>query len=263
MSSVEDFCDFLEACAPSRLAASWDNVGLLVGRRERSAGRVMTCLTITPESVDEAIQDQVDLVVTHHPLPFRSLKRITSESVVGALLLQLIENRTAVYSAHTAFDSSQAGINQQLAEGLGLKNIAPLERLDDAAAELGWGRQGDCRAGATLASWMQDVKKFLNIDRLRYVGESDAPLSRVAVACGSGGELVDRAIRANCDALLTGEASFHTCLTARANSMALVLPGHYASERFALETLARLLQAEFSDAEVWASRRESDPLDWV
>ena len=88
-------------------------------------------------------------------------------------------------------------------------------------------------------------------------------LAQVAVACGSGGELLDAARRAGCDALLTGEARFHACLEAEAAGLALLLAGHYASERFALDWLAGDLQTQFPQAVVWASRRERDPVRWV
>ena len=88
MVTVQQFCQFLEAFAPRRLAEDWDNVGLLIGDRNREASNVMTCLTITPESVAEAIAKDTDLIVAHHPLPFRPLKRITADFVNGAMLLQ-------------------------------------------------------------------------------------------------------------------------------------------------------------------------------
>ena len=90
MPSVSDFHAFLEEFAPLRLAESWDNVGLLVGDRRREVRRLMTCLTITPMTVDEAIDGAADLIVTHHPLPFSAIKRVTSETTAGLMLLKLI-----------------------------------------------------------------------------------------------------------------------------------------------------------------------------
>src|SRR5688572_13285580 len=126
MTKLHDLCAFLERFAPARLAEDWDNVGLLVGDRERSVTRVMTCLTITPISAQEAIDEQADVIVTHHPLPFRPLKRLTTDSVPGRLLWELIRAGIAIHSPHTAFDSAAAGINQRLAAGLGLTDIQPL-----------------------------------------------------------------------------------------------------------------------------------------
>src|SRR6185295_17432474 len=115
------------AFAPAALAAEWDNVGLLVGDRAQKVERIMTCLTITPAAASEAIREQADLIVSHHPLPFKPLKRLTADQPTGRILLDLIRAGISIYSPHTAFDSAAAGINQQLAEALGLKNIQPLE----------------------------------------------------------------------------------------------------------------------------------------
>src|SRR6188472_3716366 len=127
MTTVKDICNFLESFAPAVLAAEWDNVGLLVGDRAQRVERIMTCLTITPAAAAEAIRERVDLIVTHHPLPFKPLKRLTTDQPAGRILLDLIRAGISIHSPHTAFDSAAAGINQQLAEGLELQSIQPLE----------------------------------------------------------------------------------------------------------------------------------------
>lgn len=263
MTTVQQVCQFLEAFAPPRLAEEWDNVGLLVGDRDRTVARMMTCLTITPEVVEEAISQQAQLIVTHHPLPFRPLKRITSESVAGGMLLRLIEHRVAVYSPHTCFDSAQQGINQHLANGFGIVNAQPIAPIADDPDQLGAGRCGSLAQPTSLGQFAELVKSFLRLDGLHVVGASQHKIARVAVACGSAGQFLEPALRADCDCLVTGETSFHTCLEAKANGAAMVLTGHYASERFALDWLAKQLNKEFADTTSWASTQESDPLCWV
>src|ERR1700677_733669 len=105
MATLADLIGFLEAFAPPSLAETWDNVGLLVGDRNRPAERVMTCLTVTRASADEAIAERADTIISHHPLPFRPLKRLTGDTHEGRLLLDLIAAGVAIYSPHTAFDS--------------------------------------------------------------------------------------------------------------------------------------------------------------
>ncbi len=126
MTTIQQVCEYLDDFAPPSLAEEWDNVGLLIGAAERPVRQLMTCLTITPASAAEAVARGVNLIVTHHPLPFRPLKRITNETVTGRLLLTLIESQIAVFSPHTAFDSACRGINQRLAEAMELANIEPL-----------------------------------------------------------------------------------------------------------------------------------------
>lgn len=266
MTNVADVCRYLESFAPAALAEDWDNVGLLMGDRQTSVSKVMTCLTVTSAVAEEAIAQNVNMVVTHHPIPFKGVKRISTDSPTGSVLWKLASNGIAIYSPHTAFDSARSGINQQLADGLGLSEVKPLRpfELDDGASlgGLGKGRRGDCPP-VQLGALASTVAGFLQIAGLHIVGDPERQVSRVGIGCGSAGEFIHSASRAGCQVLLTGEARFHTCLEAEAIGMAMILPGHYASERFALETLATQLTAEFPDVSVWASRQESDPLTWM
>lgn len=261
MYRVNDFCDFLASFAPLQLAEDWDNVGLLIGDREAPASSVMTCLTVTPATVDEAVAHRANLIVTHHPMPFRPIKKITSDTTVGQILLKLIKNEIAVYSPHTAFDSSSFGINQQIAEKLGCQSISPLKpEIEDH--QVGTGRMGQLNDAVSLTEFANRVKHSFSTDHVQLVGNEDQMIRRVAVACGSAGQFLEDAATLNCDAFVTGETSFHTCLEAEALGVAMILTGHYASERFALEGLAQLLKSEFDQANIWASSTEKTPLIW-
>jgi len=260
MHTIQTVIAFLRQFAPPRLAEDWDNVGLLVGDRRRNVQRVMTCLTITDASKTEAVGRKADLIVTHHPMPFQPLKRLTSDTTVGRLLLDLISAQIAVYSPHTAFDSAREGINQRLAAGLKLRGITPLVPDDTG---LGAGRWGWLQEPLVLRELARRVKEFLSIDRLQMVGDPQQPVRTAAVACGAAGEFLEAARQTGCDCMLIGETSFHTCLEAEATGIGLLLPGHFASERFAVEKMAEVLAGQFSDLDVWASVEERDPLRWV
>lgn len=261
---LDAVCQHLAQLAPLQLAESWDNVGLLVGDRSRSVSRVMTCLTITPAVVDEAVRRQVDLVVTHHPLPFKPLAKITSDTVTGRMLLGLIAGGVAVYSAHTAFDSAAGGINATWAEELGLRDVAPL--MVAVAAEdpsIGSGRYGRLSEPVSVAALAAAAAAIAGVEQCRIVGERSA-VNKVAIACGSGGSFLGAAAARGCEALVTGEATFHTCLEAEALGIALILVGHFGSERFAMERLAGLLAERLrrggAALEVFASGADVDPL---
>ena len=263
MATIKKVCGFLDSFAPTRLAEDWDNVGLLVGDPEIEAKKVMTCLTVTPESASEAIEKNVDLIVSHHPLPFRPLKRLTTETVPSRLLWDLVRAGVSIYSPHTGFDSATEGINQTLGQKIGLTELSPLVPIKDDPAELGAGRIGRLKTATSLQAFVDAIKSEFAMDGLHIVGDLGSSVELVAVACGSGGSFLEKARRAHCDTFVTGETTFHTCLEAKANGISLVLLGHYASERFAVEELSRRIASKFSDMEVWASDQESDPLDWV
>ena len=163
-------CEYLDAFAPSTLAEEWDNVGLLAGDPAADVARVMTCLTITPDSCARGRGAAPDLIVSHHPLPFRPLQRVVTDTTVGRLLWQLITHQIAIYSPHTAFDSAVQGINQRLAEGMGLVDIVPLLPVAGAPEGTGSGRLGGVPQPATLRDVAARLKQFLSLEHLHYVG---------------------------------------------------------------------------------------------
>lgn len=261
--TIREVSDYLRAVYPLRLAESWDNVGLLVGNESAPAARVMTCLTVTPESAEEAIEEQVQLIVSHHPLPFHSFKRLTTELTPTRLLWQLAQAGVAIYSPHTAFDSAAEGINQLALKRLNCAEIKPLLPKPGDPDGLGAGRAGDLPSPSSLGEFAARVKTIYDLSHVQIVGQPDRIITRCASACGSGGSFVGAAADAGCDALLTGEATFHDCLEARARNIALILVGHYASERFGVEQMAAKIAQQFPTAKIWPSRRESDPLQIV
>ena len=133
MPNVADAIRFLEAFAPPTTAAAWDNVGLLLGSESGPCERVMTCLTVTPETVAEAVAERVDLIVSHHPILFKGAKSLAENTSEGRLLRPLLATGIAVYSPHTAFDNCPGGINDGLAARFGLGNVRALRPRDSAA----------------------------------------------------------------------------------------------------------------------------------
>ncbi len=264
MPSVDDLCKILEQYAPTQLAEAWDNVGLLVGDRSADLAKIMTCLTLTPESVREAVAEKVDLVVAHHPLPFRALKRITTDTPEGRMLLDLISAGIAIYSPHTSLDSCEAGINQHWAIGLNLIEIMPIIPVVGSQTvdgeEIGAGRLGLLPETITLNQLADRVKTFLDLPLVRVAGDPDQPIEHVAIACGSGGTFLASAKARGANCLITGEATFHQSLEARANEVGLILTGHFFSERFALDSLADFLSEQLPTVQVWASRQEASPI---
>ncbi len=132
--TVGDIAKRLEQWYPLRLAEDWDNVGLLVGRRSRPVTRVLVCLTVTPEVVDEAVAGGYELIVSHHPVLFRPTQRLTEDDPMGCIAYRLARHDIAVYSPHTAFDSAREGINQMLAEAIGLTGVRALRPAQQPAA---------------------------------------------------------------------------------------------------------------------------------
>ena len=260
MATVREIGQAVQRIAPLELGESWDNIGLLLGDPMSSVQRLMTCLTLTPESVEEAVTRQAEMVIAHHPLPFKPLSHITTESTSGKLVWNLARAGISVFSPHTAWDSAATGINAQIAQRLALQSIQPLTPCSKLLSpELGTGRCGTLTSQTDLVSFAQMAKRTIPHSRLRVV-DAGHWVSKVAIACGSGASLLPAAVAAGCDVLLTGEATFHHCLEAKATGVSLVLIGHFASEKFAMQQLAELIGAEFPGLEVWSSLYEADPV---
>ena len=262
MKTISDLLVHLETVAPLELAECWDNVGLLVGDPSRQVQRVMTALTIVPTNVQEAIDGQADLIVTHHPLPFHPLKKITVDSVPGKLLWRLMGAGVSIFSPHTAWDNAASGINRQLAELLRLKDVEPLlpsknPRL--AACGLGTGRTGLLQGATSLAEIATQLSAPLKATQISLVGSPEKRVNKIGIVCGSGASLLAAAHAAGCDAFLTGEATFHQCLEAESYGMSMILLGHFASEKFGLCHLNHLLQHHHPDIHFWSSSAESEP----
>src|SRR5260221_11068117 len=126
MPTVAEIADYLNDFAPTRTAAEWDNVGLLLGERAAPVAKILTCLTVTPEVVAEAVRDGVNLIVTHHPMLFRAVQKITDATAQGRMGLALMRAGIAGYSPHTAFDKCAGGINEMLAHKIGLTRVKAL-----------------------------------------------------------------------------------------------------------------------------------------
>ena len=262
MSTPDDVITALEHLAPLRLAAEWDNVGFLVGTKRPTIQRVMTCLTLPMEIAREAVSQKADLIVTHHPLPFRPVNRITEATATGRILLELLTAGIGVWSGHTAWDSAAQGINAMLADMLSLQNIAPLEP-DEADPHVGFGRFGTVSSQKTVGMIAQQLASALGCPGCHVAGKTSLPANRIGIVCGSGGESVPVAATAGCQTLVTGEIKLHDALTALSHNMAVVSVGHHCSERFSMERMAQELHKALPDLYCWASLKEADPLQWL
>lgn len=260
MTTLADVMEAYQAIAPLSLAESWDNVGLLLGDPNRQIRTLMTCLTLTESVLAEAIGEQVDLVIPHHPIPFKPVSSITTQTPTGSVLLKAAENRIAIYCAHTAWDNAERGINQQLADVLGLTGVAPLVPASPPLANsLGSGRFGEL----AIVSSVQEIRNLLEerIDgiKFRHTHSAGQLVRRIGIVCGSGGSCLDRAVKQGCDGFLTGEATYHQCLEAEAKGICLIQIGHHASEFFAMQRLARMLAAELPAVRSFCATRETSP----
>jgi dinuclear metal center YbgI/SA1388 family protein len=258
-ATVGPIVRWLDQLAPTATAASWDNVGLLVGDPAAPVRRVLTCLTVTRASVAEAVRREAQLIVSHHPVLFRAVKTLRADHPEAALVLQLARAGVAVASAHTAYDNAERGINEALGRLLGVGQLAPLRVNPKGPRGNGEGRVGTLAATMTLGAFAAAARRALGAGPMTVTGDLARPVTRVAIVCGAGDDFVADAHAAGADVLLTGEARYHQALAADERGLGLVAAGHHATERPGVEALAREIAAAFPGVEAWASVDETDP----
>ena len=233
MPEIHELTACIEKIAPPELAKSWDNSGLLVNTG-REVTHVLVTLDITPAVVAEAAALGCEMIVAHHPVILAPLKNITSRDV-PALLLQ---SGVSALCAHTNWDAAHGGINDVLAGLLGICEAEPL----------GFGRVGRLPAALCAADFAALCAAKLSAPvRLADAGR---PVQRIALAGGSGADLLSQAVLAGADCLLTGDAGHHTALDAIQAGLSLVAAGHYATEWPGVEELAHRLAQECTNVRV-------------
>ena len=262
MLSVADIMACLEQSFPQSLAEEWDNVGLQVGSACLPCRAIMTCLTVTQDVVDYATEMGVDLIIAHHPLIFTPLKAIILQQPVGRIISKLLAHQISLFVAHTNIDKACGGLNDWLAETLQLQEPGILETREGEAG--GYGRIGCLADEVTLTSLVRWVGKALGIETVRFIGDQDKPIRKVAVCSGSGSHLWPLALEQGADALITGDLKYHIAIEVENTPLALIDAGHFGTEAIFASRLAVWVGKEAQKQQwplrVIAYKGETDPL---
>lgn len=236
--NVADIIKIMEEIAPPAMAENWDNVGLMLGRRCKAVKKLLLALDITGEVVQQAIAQKADMIITHHPLIFRGLKRVTDNEWQQELLLTLAEKGIAVYSAHTNLDCVSSGVNDVLAKKLHLDNVDVLD------SDNGLGRIGIVPA-CSLQEFAAMVKKILRADYVA-VGDAGKQVHKVAVCGGAGSDLISLALLCGADTLITGDIKYHEAQQAVFSGLNVIDAGHQPTELPVMDDLADRLSQRFA-----------------
>ena len=251
MTTVADILHFLESIAPPYMKESWDNVGLLCGRGGKEVKTILVALDPFRSVIDEAVAIGADLLVTHHPLIFGdSLTAVNEDTETGRCILKLVENGIAAINAHTNLDLAPGGINDVLAETLGLSGIEVMEPegTDEQGRPYGLLRCG-LVAEQPLERFLSTVKKQLGCDGLRYV-DGGCPVRKVCVGGGSCGGAYAEAAAQGCDTLVTADVKYNQFRSAYELGLNLIDAGHFHTENPTMPILAEKLRSAFPEVEV-------------
>ncbi len=259
MTTVLDILNYIETIAPPYMQESWDNVGLLCGRKERQVKKILVALDPFRNVIAEAIAEKADLIVTHHPLIFRDkLMALNEDTETGRCLLTLVENGIAAINAHTNLDLAPGGVNDVLAQTLGLTEITVItpEGEDAQGRPYGLLRSGIVKE-QPLGDFLAVVKENLHCEGLRYV-EGGKAVRKVAVGGGSCADGMQEALSAGCDTFVTADVKYNQFRTAFELGLNLIDAGHFHTENPTMPVLAAALQAAFPEITVKLSENHRD-----
>lgn len=261
MATVGKIFQAMDNWAPFSIQMDFDNAGFLVGRANAPVEHILVALDITKDVVEEAAEIGAQLIVSHHPVIFQPAKAITDESTTGEILLSLVEHNIAAICAHTNLDGAEGGVNDCLANALGLVEISQLcqDGVDEQGRAYGIGRVGqiDKAPGLTAGEFAAQVKATLNAASVRYV-DGGRPVHRVAVGGGACGSMVMDAVAAGCDTFVTADVKYDQYLQAKALGISLMDAGHFPTENVVCPVVAQYLKTHFPDLTVTLSSRHRE-----
>lgn len=260
MIKVNNIIKEMELLAPTYLKEDFDNVGLMVGDKNKEVKKVLLALDCTLKVIEEAKKENVDLIITHHPLIFKRPSSITTDTLQGKKIIELIKNDISLYSSHTNLDSVENGLNDTIVSILGFDNSKILEKnkRDDKA---GLGRIVSLNESIQLEDLISKIKKSLNINNLRVVKGKDK-VNKIAIINGSGQDFIGKAVALGADCIITGDTTYHFASDYKEMEISILDVGHFASEQITFFNVMENLKEKFKDVEFITSTVEEDPFSF-
>lgn len=241
--TVKDVMVLLDQVLPRDLVEEGDNCGLLIGCLEREVNHVRTALEASNEVIEQAIEDHVDMLIVHHPMIYTALKMINTESLRASKAMKLIEAGISLYVAHSNLDRAPGGLNRSFGTLIGAEDS---RAFDDE----GYILIGDLKGPIMLKEYVQQLSNRLQQGPLRYVGDDEHKVKRVAYCTGSGMGLIEDGLFDVADVYLTGDLKYHDAMDSHEKGQAIIDVTHFGSEVMAANVLYNLLQPLLSTIKV-------------
>lgn len=260
MATVKELMDFLERIAPLDLQESYDNAGLLVGSPQMNITGVLCTLDTTPEIVREAVENNLNVIVSHHPIIFQGLKKLTGESYISRTVIEAIRHDIAIYAIHTNLDKVlKNGVNEGMCKRMGLQNIRILQ-YEDEEKNIGMGATGDLPAEMPWPEFLAKIKNDFDLEAFKYTSAPGVEkISKVAVCGGSGSFLLEEAIRAGAEAFISADFKYHQYFDAE-DKINILDIGHYESEKHTIQLLNELISNNFRNFAAHSTKLNTNPV---
>ena len=243
----------IERFAPAGTAAEWDNSGFCIGSPDTEVHGVLVGFDCTPDLVREAVRRGANMIVTHHPLIFRGIKKISPDNFLGEIITLAIKHDIVVYAAHTNADKASGGVNDLMADRLGLTDRRPL-------GEDGFGLCGCLPRPMDSREFIAFVKERFSLRVVRASAPIDEPVERVALCSGSGGSMLPEAFASGAQAYICGDLSYHQFFTEK--GFMLLDIGHFESEIDIVDKLFSLLREKNSTFAVLRTENDNNPIHY-
>ncbi len=238
----KEILEALEEQMPAELAMDWDNVGLLAGRSAKEVKRIVLGLDLSPALLKTAEKEAADLIITHHPLIFTPLRRVTDEDERGRKLLTLLQRDISYIAMHTNYDVVPEGMAEVALRRMGLASESFLEETGLWREQpVGIGKIGLFDRALSLREIAKLVKKNYDLDRVLVYGESKERFLRIAISPGSGKGMYKAALAAGVSVLITGDIGHHEAMDALEAGVHIIDAGHYGIEKIFMEDMERRL----------------------
>ena len=240
----------LEELAPPSYACDWDNPGLIAGRNTQEVKKIMVALDATNRAVKKAAEEGADLIVTHHPMVFSSIKKVNDSDFLGEKLLTLIENRIGCYAMHTNYDIA-GGMAEICGEKLSLVETGPFELTGELDGRpVGIGQVGRLTEIMTLEECAKLVKRAFGLSEVMVFGNLDSKVERAAISPGSGRSMLKEAKKQGVDVLITGDIGHHEGLDGMDMGFSVIEAGHYGLEQVFIGHVTEYLKEHTKDVEI-------------
>ncbi len=245
----KDIMHILEKSFPTEYALEWDNVGLLVGRDTKEVKKIYIALDATEPVIKAAIDQKADMLITHHPMLFSGIKRVTEENLVGRKVLMLASYDISYYAMHTNYDVKGMADLSMEKMGVASGDVLDVTVVEDGKEE-GVGRVFDLPEGTTLSECCKMVKEAFDLDAVRLFGKPETIVHRLAICPGAGKSDIENALKKGADVYVTGDIGHHDGLDALEEGLAIIDAGHYGVEHIFIEDIKNYLEKALEGEDV-------------
>jgi dinuclear metal center YbgI/SA1388 family protein len=255
---AKEITSVIEEFAPLSFQEKWDNSGYCIGSPDQEVHSAILALDCTPKLIDEAVASGADLVITHHPLIFGGVSKISPDTNIGYIIYKAIQNNIVIYSSHTNADKVLDGVSGLMAARLNLTDVEILEKGPNGE---GLGVIGTLPVPVCDEEFAHMVKERFSLHHLRWSRPSGKSVRRVSLCGGSGKSLISSAIAAGADAYITGDVSYHDFMTE--NGFFLMDIGHYEGEIDIVERISDILKEKISTFAVRLIRENNNLVHYI